>query len=122
MELDRTEIVIRQRSTLELLDLSLLVLKKHFVRLALASCLLGVPFLALDVWLLHWMVAEDASLAAEGSMSPLLSVGFRYLAHLLALFTIQFSLISMPATILIGALVFYDPIPFRKLLSELLNV
>lgn len=118
MELDRTEIVIRQRSTLELLDLSLLVMKKHFVKLSLASCVLGVPFLMLDVGVLHWMVAEDATLAAEGSMSPLLSVGFRYLVHLFTLFTVQFSLISLPATILIGALVFYDPMPFRKLLVE----
>ena len=50
----------------------------------------------LDVGVLHWMVAEDATLAAEGSMSPLLSVGFRYLVHLFALFTVQFS-VNLPA-------------------------
>lgn len=119
MELDRTEIVIRQRNSLELLDLSLLVLKKHFLQLALASSLLGLPFLVLDVWLIHWMVAEDSLLASDGNLSPEIMVGVRYTVHLIALFTIQFSMVSLPATMLVGSLVFFDSMPFGKLLSEL---
>lgn len=118
MELDRTEIVIRQRSGLELLDLSLLVLKRHFVPLLWSSCILGLPLIAIDLWLIHWMVTEEAVLAAESSWTPELAVGLRYCAHLIALFTIQFSMISLPATMVLGSLVFYEPMPMRTLLTD----
>jgi len=64
------------------------------------------------------MVTEDAVLAAESSWTPELAVGFRYCAHLIGLFVIQFSMISLPATMVLGALVFYDSMPFRRLLKE----
>ncbi len=119
MQLDRTAIVIRQRSGLELLDLSLLVLKRYIVPLAMAGSLLGIPLLAFDVWLIAWMVSEDALMVSESLFDADRSTGFRYITHLIALYSIQFPLVSIPTTLTVGALVFYEPVSFRQLLRLL---
>ena len=119
MQLDRTEIVIRARSALELLDLSLLVLKKHAVQIAVTSALLGLPLLVLDVICVAWMLGEDTLLVAERMDDPLGAMRWRHSAHLIALFVMQFPLISLPTTVFLGNQIFYEPMPIRKLLRRL---
>ncbi len=57
MQLDKTEIAIRSRSTLELLDLSLLVIRRYWKPLIASSALVGLPLMflkrvadRLDAW------------------------------------------------------------------------
>ena len=109
MQLDRTEIVIRQRTPLEIMDLSLLVLRRHFFQLIAASAALSFPVLAIDVWLCHWMVTESGLLAAEGLFTPETTASWRFVCHLIALYVVQFPLVSLPLTILLGAAMFFEP-------------
>lgn len=122
MQLDRTEIVIRQRSSLELLDLSMLVLKRHFVKLAIVGCLLGVPLLLIDVLLLKWMISEDALISSEMFGDPELFAFFRYVSNLCVLFFLQFPIISLPITLFLGAQIFYIPITVKEICRNLLQV
>lgn len=122
MELDRTEIVIQERSGLELLDLSLLLLRRHFFPLLAASALLTLPLLLLNVWQIHWMISEDAILVAESTLQPELVAGARYTSHLIALFFVQFPLASLPTTMLLGSLVFYQSMGIRTLLRQVIQV
>ena len=95
MQLDKTEIVIRQRSALELLDLSLRVLRRHGLKIAAACALFGVPLLIADVWLSAWMFSEDAVMSAEELAEPQTYLRSRHAVHLLVLFLFQFPLISL---------------------------
>jgi hypothetical protein len=51
---DRTMIVIRERSFMDLLDLALLVVRRYPVTLGLAAAVGIAPFAALNVWLLSF--------------------------------------------------------------------
>lgn len=119
MELDRTEIVIRSRSSLELLDLSLLVVKRHAVMLSIAGALFGLPLLLLDIFLLHWTISEDAILAAEDVTFPEFSIWFNYVAHFCILWCLQLPLATFPVTVFLGAQIFYLPISVSDLLGHL---
>jgi len=59
MQLDRTFIGIRQRSTLEVWDLTLLVVRRHFKALLFLSVVGALPWLILNHLLTMWMVTED---------------------------------------------------------------
>ncbi len=122
MQLDRTEIAIRQRSATELLDLSLRVLKRHGLKIAAACAILGVPFLIADVWLSAWMFSEDALLAVEQVTDPQNYLRARHALHLLVLFLFQFPLISLPATMLLGDQVFFEAPSFKQLIKKMSEV
>jgi uncharacterized membrane protein YbhN (UPF0104 family) len=122
VQLDKTEIVIRQRSTLELLDLSMRVVRRHGLKIAAACAICGVPLLIANVWVSAWMFSEDAVLAAEQMPEPQVFLRCRHAVHLLVLFLFQFPLISMPATIFLGDQVFYASPTIKQLLSKLAGV
>lgn len=119
MQLDRTEIVVRARSTLELFDLSLQVLKRHWWAIALTSALFGVPLLVLDAMATAWILDEDALLVSAQLDSPLALMRWRHFWHLTTLFLLQFPLISLPTTIYLGNRIFYQEISPRTLLRRL---
>jgi hypothetical protein len=119
VQLDHTEIVIRQRSALELLDLSLLVLRRHFSSIWKTSALLGFPLLLIDVWAVSWMLNEDSYLAAENLAEPLTFMRWRHSCHLCLLFVCQFQLISLPTTVFLGNQIFFEPMSIDRLLKRL---
>lgn len=119
MELDRTEIVIRKRNSLELLDLSLLVVKRHFAKLALAGAIFGLPLMVLNLFLVGWMISEDSALAAENTVAPDAVVWWRFVSHLCILTTMQFPIASFPVTLLLGAQIFFLPISMKELFHHL---
>ena len=119
MQLDRTEIVIRQRSATELLDLSLRVIKRHGAKIAGACAIFGLPFLIADVWVSAWIFGEEALLASEQLAEPQVYLRTRHALHLLVLFLFQFPLISLPATMLLGDQVFFEAPTFKQLLKKL---
>jgi|694.fasta_scaffold00030_82 hypothetical protein len=118
MQLDRTEIEIRQRSALELLDLSLRVFNRHWARLILAGALQGLPMMVLNLSLIGWMLSDESILIADGQIDPMTAVGSRYLAHLIVLFCSQLPLMFLPVTLLLGAQVFYQPLTTGQLLAQ----
>ncbi len=122
MQLDKTEIAIRQRSALELLDLSLRVLRRHGLKIAAFCSLFGIPLLIADVWLSAWMFSEDAVMAAENIPEPQTYLRIRHALHLLVLFLIQYPLISLPATIFLGDQVFYESPTMKQLLVKLAGI
>lgn len=122
MQLDKTEIVVRQRSALEILDLSMRVLRRHGLKIATACALFGVPLLILDVWLSAWMFGEDAVMASEEMYDPQVYLRCRHAAHLLVLFLLQFPLISLPATIFLGGQVFFESPTLKQLLSKVAGI
>ncbi len=122
MQLDKTEIVIRQRSALELLDLAMRVLRRHGLEVAAACALFGLPLLIADVWLSAWMFSEDAVLAAEQIAEPQIYLRWRHGVHLLVLFLFQFPLISLPATIFLGDQVFFASPTIKQLLAKLSGI
>ncbi len=122
MQLDRTEITICQRSALELLDLSLLVLRRHIRPIMLTSALVGLPLLMLDVWAVAWMMNEDSYLVAEHLESPTTAMRWRHASHLVLLYVLQFPLVSLPTTVFLGNQIFYEPMPWRRLLRRLLPI
>lgn len=119
MQLDRTQIEIRQRSGLELFDLSLVVLRQHFWPIVLTSLLLGLPMMLVDLACISWVLGEDAFFAVENMESPDTILRQRHAAHLIALFCVQFPLMSLPTTIMLGSIVFYQPLGLRDLLARL---
>jgi hypothetical protein len=119
MELDRTEIIIRKRGTLELLDLSLLVVKRHFGKLFAAAAILGLPMMLMNLALLGWLVSEETTLAAENSFAPESRVWWRYFWHLIALTTMQFPIVSIPVTLFLGAQIFFLPTSLKDILKNL---
>ncbi len=122
MQLDRTEIVIRQRSASELLDLSLRVLKRHGLKIAGACAILGIPFLIADVWVSAWMFSEEAVMAAEQIADPQDYLRIRHAVHLVVLFLFQFPLISLPATMFLGDQVFFEAPTFKQLFRRLREI
>jgi hypothetical protein len=119
LQLDKTEIVIRQRSTFELLDLSLLVIRRYWWQLLTSSALLGLPLLALNCLLTAWMLGDAGRFATADLPNPEFAMQQRYLLHMIALWYLEFPLASLPATVLIGNQIFFDQLNFRQLLTRL---
>lgn len=119
MQLDKTAIAIRERSSREIFDLTLVVLRNYWQPLLAVSLLAALPVMVFNVWILSWMLGEDAYLAAEANPAAESYIRIRYLAHLAGLCIIQFPLVSLPVTIYLGSRIFYEPITiagvFRKL-------
>ncbi len=119
MQLDKTEIVIRQRSTIELLDLTLIVVRKYWWQLAASSAVFGLPLLALNVWLTSWMLGDQGFFAMAESENPSEAVQNRYLMHTIALWYLQFPLASFPATVMLGHLIFFEQLTLGRLMAML---
>lgn len=119
MQLDKTEIIIRQRSAIELFDLSMLVLQRHWWRIMLTSAVFGLPLLVLNGWLTWWMLTEDAYMQMEYMDSPEVAMHWRHLFHNCLLFIMQFPLISLPTTIFLGNQIFFEPADWRSVMKKL---
>lgn len=104
---------------LELFDLSLQVLKRHWWALVLTSAVFGGPLLLLDLWATAWMLNADTLLTVEQLEDPLTWMRWRHAWHLTTLFVLQFPLISLPTTVFLGNRIFHQAIPLRKLLRQL---
>ncbi|MFO1063363.1 MAG: hypothetical protein U0892_05800 [Pirellulales bacterium] len=119
MQLDKTEIVVRERSTLELLDLSLLILRRHFVPLLISSALIGLPLMLLNIRITSWMVSEQALLQNDELESPYFAARCRHTMHIVALWFLEFPLASLPATLFIGNQIFFDRLGLIGVLRQL---
>lgn len=110
MQFDRTRIAVRPRGFLEMLDLSLLVLREYAGPLSVAMLMGVAPLMAVNWLLLGWMVdTGDVE-----SATP-----WRFLYHLSLQIYLQAPLAGVFATAYLGQAVFLDA---PRLADEARNV
>jgi hypothetical protein len=108
MKLDDHRIVIRERSYLELLDLSLCVLRDQAGPLFLAL-LAGIgPLLVLNAWLLNRAAAGPLDGGPPGMVLIMMLVAVFW----------ELPLATAPATICLGRALFHQPLEARQIAKE----
>lgn len=112
MQLDKTEIVIRERNFWEVLELALPMLRTHFLPLLWTSALGLVPFAVLNYLLIGWM-ARDEYLDYD-----LVDIPARFAFNLVLLMFLQAPLATALTTIYLGKVVFLETPGPRQLLAE----
>ena len=109
MELDKTNIVIRERGYLEILDLALRVIRAHAGPLALALAAGVAPMLLINAWLL----AEYAEPDYQAGFP------FGYMFYALVLVIWEMPLAAAPATVYLGEALFSRRPPLGKIVRNL---
>lgn len=115
MQLDNTRIAVRERSPVELTDLTLHVLRAHAGPLLKAAALGIAPFLLLNYALLSWIPV----LASEELVAEDYGANFRYYYDMLLLVFLQAPLALAPVTVYLGQAVFVARPPLRDILADL---
>jgi hypothetical protein len=115
VQLDKTRITIRQRSQVELLDLTLHVIRAHFQALAVLLALGALPFALVNAWLIGWI-----PLAASEDMLPgdYGEDNFRYYWNAILLVFLQAPLATALLTSYLGKAVFVDRPTIREVLGD----
>lgn len=114
MQLDHTQIAIRERSLLCLLDLALRVVATHAGPLLAALALGVLPVALLDHWLVHAVLDLDPMLEEEGAYAL-------YLFGMMALVAWQMPLATALVTLYLGQALFDQRPPPRVLLRQFLG-
>jgi hypothetical protein len=112
VQLDKTEIVIRERNFWEVLELALPMLRTHFFPLVWTSALGLVPFAILNYALIGWM-ARDEYLDYD-----LVDIPSQFAFCLALLMFLQAPLATSLTTIYLGKVVFLETPDRRQLLAE----
>lgn len=109
---DKTTIAIRERSVLEIADISLHVIRDHFRPLLFTYALLAVPMMAINYLLIGWMMEPQYG-------DDML---FRYIWHISLLVAAESQLATIFVTYYLGNALFDQRISLRKMLVETLRV
>ena len=112
MQLDKTRIVIRERSATELLDLTLRVLGLYFVPIVATSGILVVPLAILNELLLRHFIVDELS---EFTIP-------HYTAAMAQLVYIEAPFATSLTTLFLGRMMFMQSSGMRPMLSELWSV
>lgn len=113
MQLDKTQIAIRERGVLDTLDLSLHVLRSYFRPLLLTMAFGAVPLMLLNQFAIGWMFAEsDAEIEFP----------IRYVWHMVVLVVVEAPLASAFATKYLGQAVFLEKPRLREVLIDVLRL
>jgi hypothetical protein len=115
MQFDKTHIAIRERSFLDLLDLSLRVVQAHAGPLLVCVLLGSLPFALLNHWLLRGFLYEgiDEEISPEGL--------FGYLYCLALLVVWEMPLAAAPSTLYLGAALFQDKPSPKQIARDLVR-
>lgn len=111
MRLDQTTIAIRPRSASEILDLMLLVIRRHFRSLAVLLAVSALPFVALNYLATWWMIDE----AYVDDYVPM----FFWTQALLV--TGQSAWAMAPVTVFLGTAMFEQPPTLMRVFREVLT-
>jgi hypothetical protein len=109
MELDRTRIVVRERSIFELLDLALKVTGTFFRELVIATSMFAVPFMMLNELLIGWMIADE--LTAQTIPT--------YLTTMSLLVFLEAPVATLGTTVFLGHMMFLEETDIKTTLREL---
>jgi hypothetical protein len=114
MQLDKTAIVISQRSGVELIDLSLIVVRRYWRSIALFASLGILPFAILDFILLWPLTQYDSLVMSSVQLGDPESYRLRYLWIISAVILIQAPLALSGVTYFIGQAVFTEQPTVRQ--------
>lgn len=112
MQLDRTQIAIRQRGLLETLDLALHVLRRFGAGLGRCAGVVIVPLMVWNEVLVGWMARLDA----EEERFPL-----RFMFSMAMLVFLEAPLVAAICAAYLGPAVFGDDRPLRQVLGTLVR-
>jgi hypothetical protein len=112
LELDRPRIPIRERTLLNILDLSLKVSAWLAAPLCAATLVMVLPLMAVNWWLVGWTTT-----GLDDGLGPL-----TYLWLMATLIFVEAPLASVPATLFLGMAMFYQTVKPREMLAELKTV
>jgi hypothetical protein len=116
MRFDQTDIVISQRSTADLLDMTLLVMRKYNFRLAGAYLIGCLPFVLLNSWLVGWMVTSEGLLTAELVDTSIVQMRWRHAIDQILLVFLELPLAGMFATAFLGQVTFRQTLTWKQLI------
>jgi len=108
MQLDKTAIVISQRSAFDIVDLSLIVLRRYWQPIAFFAMVGILPFAIVDFVLLWPLCQYDSLLMASRDISSTATYHWRYLWIVTALISIQSPFALSAVTYFIGQAVFTE--------------
>jgi hypothetical protein len=118
MQLDKTAIVIAQRTGVELIDLSLIVMRCYWRPLLLFAFLGILPFAILDSILLYPLCQYDLLVMSSINISDAEVYHFRYLWIVTAVILIQSPLALCGVTYFIGQAVFIERPSIRQVFAS----
>ena len=112
MQLDKTRIVIRERSYLDLLDLALQVYREHAAPVLITSALSAAPMIAINYFLLGDFLADLDLEYDQGTI-------FGFLICLSFLIVLEAPVASALTTLYLSQALFLDRPSFRRMLADL---
>jgi hypothetical protein len=116
MQLDKTRIVIRERTVLEIMDLGLSVVREYFKPLVQALLLGAVPFALLNFWMIAWMERLNRENEFEFEF-PL-----RYVWDMSLLVFVEAPLATAFITAYLGQAVFVEKPSLRQVVYDVLRM
>lgn len=117
MQLDKTAIEIAQRSGVELVDLSFIVMRRYWRSIAIIAILGIVPFAIADFILLWPLTRYESLVMTSRDIADVSFFHLRYLSIVTALILIQAPLALCGVTYFIGQAVFIERPSIRQVMS-----
>lgn len=117
MELDKATIRIRERGSLELLDLGLCILRRHGLVLAPLFFLAAAPFILLNDWLLQWFWRDDVPAGPEMGEAQGWSAWYFVFWHTI-LVALEFPIASSLVTLYLGRATFRQPATIKEVCRD----
>ncbi len=117
MQLDKTAILITQRSAVDLVDLSLFVIRRYWQPIAFFAVVGILPFAMIDFVLLWPLTQYDSLVMASNDFGGTNAYHVRYLWIITALILIQSPLALSAVTYFIGQAVFIERPTGRQVFS-----
>jgi hypothetical protein len=108
MELDRTSIVIAQRASDELFDLSLIVVRTYWNRILPIAILGALPFVLLNYWLLAPLTDYEELVMASSDYATADGFHVRYLWMMICMVFLESPLAMCGVTYFLGQAVFIE--------------
>lgn len=109
MQIDKTNIAVRERGTLELFDLTLHVIRRYVGPTVVAVLIGVVPMALLNAYLMRGMYIEMVSPETQ----------WRYFWDMCLLVFIEAPLAGLPVTLYLGQALFVEQPKLRSMLSDL---
>jgi hypothetical protein len=108
MELDKTSIVLRQRSLLDLIDLSLIVTRTYWKPICFFGVIGALPWALLNFWLLIPIRDYEVLIASSSEFYEEAPFRMRYVIYMISLILIEAPMAMLGVTYFLGQAVFFE--------------